>query len=83
MSKNARMLLTELQASLEKQVKELNLRIVDLETRSYASPGRLSHGGSPRKVDSKIERLSAQLQGSSTNKSDAGGESSFLGGGPR
>jgi myosin protein heavy chain len=52
-----------LQANLEKQIKELNLRIIDLETRSYASPSRLSLSGTPRKVDSKIEELSAQLQG--------------------
>ncbi|KAF6744008.1 myosin II heavy chain [Ephemerocybe angulata] len=54
--------LERLNASLEKQIKELN-------TRSYASPSRLSLGGS-RKVDPKIEELSSQLQSSHKDKSD-------------
>lgn len=61
--------LERLNASLEKQIKELNVRIIDLETRSYASPSRLSLGGS-RKVDPKIEELSSQLQSSHKDKPD-------------
>ncbi|KAG2004634.1 nonmuscle myosin heavy chain b [Coprinopsis cinerea AmutBmut pab1-1] len=57
--------LERLNASLEKQIKELNVRIVDLETRSYASPSRLSLGGTPRKVDSRIDDLASQLSSSS------------------
>lgn len=60
------------QANLEKQIKELNLRIIDLETRSYASPSRLSFGSGSRKLDPKIGELSAHLQGSS--KSDVSSE---------
>ncbi|KAF9472459.1 hypothetical protein BDN70DRAFT_818617, partial [Pholiota conissans] len=47
--------------SLEKQIKELNVRIVDLETKSYANAPRASLPGS-RRVDSRIEELTSQLQ---------------------
>ncbi|KAJ3752973.1 hypothetical protein EV360DRAFT_54247, partial [Lentinula raphanica] len=46
---------------LEKQVKELNVRIIDLETKSYTSssrPATLS-----RKTDSRIEEITSQLTG--------------------
>lgn len=49
------------QANLENQVKELNVRIIDLETKSYAStsrPATLS-----RKTDSRIEEITSQLTG--------------------
>ena len=54
------------QASLEKHVKELNVRIVDLETRSYASSPRHNTGTGSRRTDSRIEELTNQLQ--QTNK---------------
>ncbi len=50
-----------LKANLENQVKELNVRIIDLETKSYASssrPATLS-----RKTDSRIEEITSQLTG--------------------
>lgn len=46
---------------MENQVKELNVRIIDLETKSYASssrPATLS-----RKADSRIEEITGQLTG--------------------
>ncbi|KAG6914825.1 hypothetical protein DXG01_015126 [Tephrocybe rancida] len=51
--------LDRLNANLEKQVKELNVRIVDLETRSYSNsprPPTIS-----RRTDSRIEELTSQL----------------------
>jgi myosin protein heavy chain len=57
------------QASLEKQIKELNVRIVDLETRSYASPPRHNTGTGPRRIDGRIEELTNQLQ--QTNKRES------------
>jgi myosin protein heavy chain len=50
--------LNDAQANLEKQLKELNVRIVDLETRSYANsrPPTIS-----RRRESRIEELTNQL----------------------
>ncbi|KAF8191360.1 nonmuscle myosin heavy chain b [Pholiota molesta] len=53
--------LDKLNASLEKQIKELNVRIVDLETKSYANAPRTSLPGS-RRMDTRIEELTNQLQ---------------------
>ncbi|KAJ3969766.1 class II myosin [Lentinula raphanica] len=53
--------LDRINANLEKQVKELNVRIIDLETKSYTSssrPATLS-----RKTDSRIEEITSQLTG--------------------
>ncbi|KAE9393608.1 hypothetical protein BT96DRAFT_215821 [Gymnopus androsaceus JB14] len=53
--------LDRINANLENQVKELNVRIIDLETKSYASssrPATLS-----RKADSRIEEITSQLTG--------------------
>ncbi|KAJ3931027.1 MAG: nonmuscle myosin heavy chain b [Lentinula lateritia] len=53
--------LDRINANLENQVKELNVRIIDLETKSYAStsrPATLS-----RKTDSRIEEITSQLTG--------------------
>ncbi|KAF8154672.1 class II myosin [Crassisporium funariophilum] len=60
--------LDKLNANLEKQIKELNVRIVDLETKSYASSPRPTPGS--RRMDSRIEELANQLH-HTTNKSDS------------
>ncbi|KAI0700654.1 hypothetical protein C8T65DRAFT_580079 [Cerioporus squamosus] len=51
------------QANLEKQVKELNVRIVDLETRSLNPPRPAT---TSRRLESRIEELTSQLN--QTNK---------------
>lgn len=48
------------QANLEKQNKELNVRIVDLETKSLNSPRPAST--TSRRLESRIEELTNQLQ---------------------
>jgi len=58
------------QAQLEKQVKELNVRIVDLETRSYANsprPATIS-----RRVDGRIEELTNQLNQNNRDRNALG-----------
>lgn len=55
------------QATLEKQVKELNVHIVDLETRSYANSPR---PGPSRRTESRIEELTGQLNQHKTDKND-------------
>ncbi|KAF5310181.1 hypothetical protein D9619_010457 [Psilocybe cf. subviscida] len=62
--------LDRLNASLEKQVKELKLRIVDLETKSYAKTPRPVSGS--RKMDSRIEELTTQLQQGSKDRRASG-----------
>ncbi|KAF5353873.1 hypothetical protein D9756_007302 [Leucocoprinus leucothites] len=57
-------------AQLEKQVKELNVRIVDLETRSYANSPRPTTIS--RRVDSRIEELTNQLNQSNREKGTMG-----------
>jgi len=60
--------LDRLNANLEKQIKELNVRIVDLETKSYANsprPPTIS-----RRMESRIEELTAQLNQTNKDKSD-------------
>lgn len=49
------------QANLEKQLKELNLRIVDLETRSYSRNPQSSSAATIRRLESRIEELNGQL----------------------
>jgi myosin heavy chain 9/10/11/14 len=46
------------QAHLEKQVKDLKVRVVDLETKSYANPSRPSTIS--RRRDSRIDELTNQ-----------------------
>ncbi|KAG9082348.1 hypothetical protein FRC07_014238, partial [Ceratobasidium sp. 392] len=50
--------LDRLNATLEKQVKELNLRVVDLETQSYASSPRAP---GTRRLDARIEELTSRI----------------------
>lgn len=55
---------------MEKQVKELNVRIVDLETRSYANsprPATIS-----RRVDGRIEELTNQLNQNNRDRNALG-----------
>lgn len=47
------------QARLEKQVKELNVRIVDFETKAYGSSPRPT--ANTRRLESRIEELTNQL----------------------
>ena len=47
------------QAKLEKQIKELNVRIVDFETKSYGTPSRPS--ANTRRLESRIEELTNRL----------------------
>ncbi|KAL1743339.1 nonmuscle myosin heavy chain b [Schizophyllum fasciatum] len=53
--------LDRLNAHLEKQVKELNVRIVDLETKSLANASRPATIS--RRADPRIEELTSQLSG--------------------
>ncbi|KIJ56408.1 hypothetical protein M422DRAFT_150276 [Sphaerobolus stellatus SS14] len=55
-------------ANLEKQIKELNLRIVDLETKSYASSPRPAHS---RRLENRIEELTTKLKEESKEKSES------------
>lgn len=48
-----------LQARLEKQVKDLNVRIVDLETKSYASTPQPN--ATIRQLQARVEELTGQL----------------------
>ncbi|KAF9465407.1 hypothetical protein BDZ94DRAFT_1159890 [Collybia nuda] len=57
-----------IQANLEKQVKELNVRIVDLETKSYASSPRPTT--TSRRMESRIEELTSQLNQTNKDKTD-------------
>ncbi|KDR70292.1 hypothetical protein GALMADRAFT_128012 [Galerina marginata CBS 339.88] len=57
-------------ANLEKQIKELNVHIVDLETKSYASSPRSVPGS--RRIDSRIEELANQLQQTSKDRRESG-----------
>lgn len=61
-------ILKESQANLEKQVKELNVRIVDLETKSYASSPRPATNS--RRMESRIEELTNQLNQTNRDKTD-------------
>lgn len=56
----------DIQANLEKQIKELNVRVVDLETRSLNSPRPAT---TSRRLESRIEELTKQLSQSSKDSS--------------
>lgn len=58
--------LDKLNANLEKQIKELNVRIVDLETKSMNSPKPAT---TSRRLESRIEELTKQLNQSSNRSS--------------
>ncbi|KAG9219957.1 hypothetical protein CCMSSC00406_0006870 [Pleurotus cornucopiae] len=60
--------LEKLNANLDKQVKELNVRVVDLETKSYTNSPRSTI--STRRAESKIEELTNQLHQSGKEKSE-------------
>ncbi|KAF8514982.1 nonmuscle myosin heavy chain b [Gautieria morchelliformis] len=60
--------LDKLNANLEKQVKDLNVRIVDLETKSYASSPRPVRES--RRLESRIEELTSKLTQESKEKSE-------------
>ncbi|KAG8883338.1 hypothetical protein FRB97_006763 [Tulasnella sp. 331] len=60
--------LEKLNANLEKTVKELNVRVVDLETRAYVSSPRPV--STSRRLETKIEELTGKLQQESKEKSD-------------
>ncbi|KAH9994666.1 nonmuscle myosin heavy chain b [Russula vinacea] len=53
--------LDKLNANLEKQLKELNLRIIDLETKSYSRNPQSSSAPTIRRLESRIEELTNQL----------------------
>ncbi|KAG8984552.1 hypothetical protein FRB90_005240 [Tulasnella sp. 427] len=55
-------------AALEKSIKELNVRVVDLETKSYANSPRPNTAS--RRLESKIEELTGKLQQESKEKND-------------
>ncbi|KAG8951087.1 hypothetical protein FRC04_006746 [Tulasnella sp. 424] len=56
-------------AALEKSIKELNVRVVDLETKGYANSPRPPSSTS-RRLESKIEELTGKLQQESMEKND-------------
>ena len=55
-----------MQANLEKQIKELNVRIVDLETKSLNHPRPVT---TSRRLESRIEELTNQLNQSTKDSS--------------
>ncbi|CAE6451317.1 unnamed protein product [Rhizoctonia solani] len=59
--------LDRLNASLEKQVKELNLRLVDLETQAYTSSPRTP---GTRRMDSRIEELANKIRSDSARENE-------------
>lgn len=58
--------LISLKANLEKQMKELNVRVVDLETKSLNSPKPAT---TSKRLESRIEELTNQLNQSSKDSS--------------
>jgi len=58
--------LDRMNAQLEKQVKELNVRIVDLETKSYASTPQPN--STIRQLQARVEELTTQLNQASNDK---------------
>lgn len=56
------------QATLEKKIKEFQVRIVDLETKSYQSSPRPGTGS--RRMESRIAELTDQLSQTSRDKSE-------------
>jgi myosin protein heavy chain len=57
-----------MQATLEKKIKELQVRMVDLETKAYQSSPRPATGS--RRMESRIEELTTQLSQSSRDKTE-------------
>jgi myosin protein heavy chain len=57
------------QAQLEKHIKELNVRMVDFETKSYGTPPRPS--SNTRRLESRIEELTNQLSQVNKDKGDS------------
>jgi myosin protein heavy chain len=58
----------QIQATLEKKIKEFQVRIVDLETKSYQSSPRPGTGS--RRMESRIAELTDQLSQTSRDKSE-------------
>ncbi|KAK2467941.1 hypothetical protein APHAL10511_000236 [Amanita phalloides] len=58
--------LERVNANLEKQIKELNVHIVDLETKSYANTPRSTVA---RRMDNRIEELAQRLNSNSDRRS--------------
>lgn len=59
-----------MQAELEKQVKELNVRLVDQETKSYSSSPRPST--QTKRLEAKVQELTAKLDRALKEKTDGG-----------
>ena len=59
-----------MQAELEKQIKELNVRLVDQETKSYSSSPRPSN--QTKRLEAKVQELTAKLDKALKEKSEAG-----------
>ena len=59
-----------LQASLGKQVKDLNVRIVDMETRAFAASSPRAPPAT-RRLESRIEELQSKLSQESKDKTDS------------
>lgn len=57
------------QARLEKQVKELNVRIVDFETKAYGSSPRPP--SNVRRLESRVEELTNQLNQVNKDKGES------------
>jgi myosin protein heavy chain len=56
-----------MQAQLENQIKDLNLRLVDFETKSYTTP---SVPARSRRLESRIEELTSKLTQESREKTE-------------
>ncbi|KAG1740928.1 P-loop containing nucleoside triphosphate hydrolase protein [Suillus lakei] len=61
--------LDRMNAQLEKQVKDLNVRVVDLETKSYTNSPHPS--STVRQLQSRIDELTTQLKQASSEKVDS------------
>ena len=59
-----------MQAELEKQVKELNVRLVDQETKSYSSSPRPST--QTKRLEAKVQELTAKLDRALKEKTEGG-----------
>lgn len=61
--------LLSVKARLEKQVKELNVRIVDFETKAYGTSPRPS--SNTRRLESRVEELTNQLNQVTQDKGES------------
>lgn len=59
-----------MQAELEKHIKELNVRLVDQETKSYSSSPRPS--AQTKRLEAKVQELTAKLEKALKDKSETG-----------